>query len=152
MRKLVPCSIHPSRNGFSHLIILLGLRYENYGGRCIRRQQESLKRSDSGSDDDLCEAERILHPWHVVEENNNGTIVDIKTKNIYHQDDYRVIDIDGEEAFVVCDGGNEAVGELIYFDSVQLVLSNVLTSVSLVCLFLHILIHSSLKKLRHKEI
>ena len=88
----------------------------------------------------------------MVEENNNGTIVDIKTKNIYHHDEYKVIDIDGEEAFVVCDGGEvEAEGELIYFDSVQLVLSNVLTSVSLVCLFLHILIHSSLKKLRHKE-
>ena len=133
------------------MIILLGLRYENYGGRCIRGKG-SLQRSGSRNDD-LCnsEAERILHPWHVVEESDNGTIVDIKTKNIYHQDDYRVIDIDGEEVFVVCDGGEEAEGEIIYFDSVQLVLSNVLTSVSLVCLFLHILIHSSLKKLRHKD-
>ena len=142
---------YPSRNGFSLLTILLGIRYENYGGRCIRRRQESLQRSGPGSDD-LCEAERILHPWHVVEENNNGTIVDIKTKNIYHQDEYKVIDVDGEEVLVVCDGDEEeAEGEIIYFDSVQLVLSNVLTSVSLVCLFLHILIHSSLKKLRHKE-
>ena len=135
----------------SLFLILLALRYENYGGRCIRKQQESLKRSGSGSDE-KCEAERILHPWHVVEENNNGTIVDIKTKNIYHQDEYKVIDVDGEEVLVVCDGDEEeAEGEIIYFDSVQLVLSNVLTSVSLVCLFLHILIHSSLKKLRHKE-
>ena len=123
-----------------------GPRYENYGGHCVRREGQSLRSSQHS-----CSAkERVLHAWHVVEE-NNGTIVDIRSKNIYHQEDYKVTDVEGEEVFVVCDEEEQAEGAIIYFDSVQIILSNVLTSVSLVCMLLHILVHSSLKKLRQSQ-
>ena len=76
----------------------------------------------------------------------NGTIVDISTGLRHHEAEYSRAEVGGEEVYIVCGAGDSAA--IIFLDQTQSLVSTVLTSVSLVCLFLHILIYSSLKKLR----
>ena len=80
----------------------------------------------------------------------NGTIVDISTGLRHHEAEYSRAEVGGEEVYIVCgaEAGAEDSAAIIFLDQTQSLVSTVLTSVSLVCLFLHILIYSSLKKLR----
>ena len=99
------------------------------------------------------EGERLLYPWHVLDTFGNGTIVDIRTGRRHHEAEYSRAEVGGEEVYIVCGaeaGGGDSAA-IIFFDQTQRLVSTVLTSVSLVCLLLHILIYSSLKKLRQNE-
>ena len=83
----------------------------------------------------------------------NGTIVDIRTGRRHHEAEYSRAEVGGREVYIVCGaeaGGGDSAA-IIFFDQTQRLVSTVLTSVSLVCLLLHILIYSSLKKLRQNE-
>ena len=80
----------------------------------------------------------------------NGTIVDIRTGLRHHEAEYSRAEVGGEEVYIVC-GAEAGAGDsaaIIFLDQTQSLVSTVLTSVSLACLLLHILIYSSLKKLR----
>ena len=98
------------------------------------------------------EGESVLYPWHVLDTLGNGTIVDIRTGLQHHEAEYSRAEVGGEEVYIVC-GAEAGAGAgdgaaIIFLDQTQSLVSTVLTSVSLVCLLLHILIYSSLKKLR----
>ena len=81
----------------------------------------------------------------------NGTIVDISTGLRHHEAEYSRAEVGGEEVYIVCGaeaGAGDSSAAIIFLDQTQSLVSTVLTSVSLFCLLLHILIYSSLKKLR----
>ena len=97
-----------------------------------------------------------LKGQEVLEGFDNGSIVHTRTEKMYHMGQYEIyhLDRDDELIFKVCsdedDGVVSAGGKMINFDPVQALLSTVLTTISLIFLMLHIIIYSSLKKLRNQ--
>ena len=78
--------------------------------------------------------------------------MDIKSKRLYHEDEYEIATVDGVETFAVCEMDEKSDdSEIIWFNDIQHCLSFVLNTISLIGLFLHILIHSSLKRLRQSQ-
>ena len=121
-----------------------GKRYQNMGGVCIRTSRLTMAN---------CKHVDHIQSWHVIDDFGNGTIIDIRSKRVYHDDDYDLATVDGNTVYTVCAELDSLMSEenVIYFDDIQTQLSVVLTSISLICLFLHILIYSSLKKLRQSQ-
>ena len=72
-------------------------------------------------DQNLCEegAGKYIDPWHIVDEFNNGTIMDIRTKTLYDKSEYFLTAVDDKEKFLVCDVAGDEKVVIIYFDDIQ---------------------------------
>ena len=69
---------------------------------------------------------------------------------MYHKHQYQLQTKNGEVKYFICveHRRKNIEDSIIYFDENQKIVSTVFISISLICLFLHIVIYSTLKKLR----
>ena len=85
-----------------------------------------------------------LFEWEVDDESNNGSIIHKQTKKSYDVGEYEIYHLDGKDIYRVC-SDTDPDERIIKFNYVQAQVSTILTTISLVFLFLHIVIYSSLK-------
>ena len=124
-----------------------GFRYQNIGGRCIKRQNISMDQLQLDNQHDCFMIQ--LFEWEVDDESNNGSIIHKETKKSYDIGEYEIYHLDGKDIYRVC-SVTDPKERIIKFNGIQAKLSTILTTVSLIFLFLHIVIYSSLKKLRNQ--
>ena len=59
----------------------------------------------------------------------NGTILDIRNRNLYHEHEYNVENEKGETFYIICGDNTEFGRKIIYFDDIQQMTSTILTSI-----------------------
>ena len=124
-----------------------GFLYENMAGKCEKR---NISEAELNIKDSLGDCFMVsLNEWEVDDEFENGSIVHKQSKTMYHIGEYEIYHLDGKDIFRVC-SVEDPDAKIIKFNDVQAYLSTILTTISLFCLFFHIIIYSSLKKLRNQ--
>lgn len=130
--------------------ILCGSSYVNREGTCVPKNQgdvngtETSAWPDGGSLNSSCQ--RLVLMSHEYTRLVNGTVILNETGQMFHPEDYES-DQDGQN-ITICAEGNQLDTYFRYSDG-QRFLSDICLAVSVVCLALHIAIHTALPKLRN---
>ena len=125
--------------------IVCGALYENVAGRCRLKAKGTGGLTEANSTWMTSSCERLTLNDGEFHRLANSSIVVNETGQRFDVGQYEMVQ--SSDAVQIC--ADDSVQSYFSYDPVQIYLSNVCLSVSIICLVLHIVLHAALPKLRN---